>query len=54
MFIMKRGTHTNRGGNPKKNVAQLCPFFDIETAAERWHPHAALLLKVAVGLTVFI
>ena len=27
---MKRGTHTNRGGNPQNNLAQLCPFFDLE------------------------
>ena len=27
---MKRRTHTNRGGNPQNNLAQLCPFFDLE------------------------
>ena len=25
-------------------LAQLCPFFDLELAAGRWHPHAVLLL----------
>ena len=27
---MKRGTHTNRGGNPQNILVQLCPFFDLE------------------------
>ena len=50
LFTIKRGTHTNRGGNPH--------FFDVlmplfrqnclnAAAGERWHPHAVLLLRIA-------
>ena len=30
IVTIKRGTHTNSGGNPPIFLTKLCPFFDLE------------------------
>ena len=48
MFTIKRGTHTSRGDNPPFYGQSYAPFSTLNflnaATAERWNPHAVLLL----------
>ena len=36
VVIMKRGTHTNRGGNPQKIFGTVMPLFRLRIFVEKW------------------
>ena len=46
MFIMKRGTHTNRGGNPQNTFGTVMPLFRLRNCSRALAPACGALVRV--------